>query len=126
MFSILKTNVIVTCEEWECNEVLVPEFRSKIVLVKPGGTSGLDAGVCEGREDLSESIFDDDIGSSNSLLLFGSPLSSPEPANNSKISKPSLRLSGLIFFSWNAFCCSFLHDAKEARRESHHALALIY
>ena len=96
------------------------------MLVKPGGTSGLDAGVCEGREDFSESIFDAGIGSSGSLLLFGSPLSSLESASNSEKSKASLRLSGLIFFSWNAFCCSFLHDSKEANRKNHHALALIY
>lgn len=89
-------------------------------FLKPGGTSGLDAWV-EGREVLLESLFESLFvgASSNSLSLFNIFFSSLVSPSTLVISKSEFSFWLNLFFSWNALCCSFLINSKEAERASY-------
>lgn len=68
---------------------------SKTVLVKPGGTSGLEARGCGGKEEFSESLSEADgiTESMDLLLLLKSLFSSLESSTSVLMSKSLLLLS---------------------------------
>lgn len=116
---VFDNKTVITSAEWGWFPDFAPKVLSTTVLVKPGGTSGLEVRVCGGKEEFSESLSEADgiTESLDLLLLFKSLFSSLESSISEVMSKSLLLLSRPNFcFSWNDLCCSFLINSKEARR----------
>lgn len=112
-----------TSVKHEWFKVAEPEFLSETVVLKPGGTSGLDGRFCEEEDDFPDSLFAKGwlVVISTSAFLSRSLLSFLLSSSSTEMSESysAVCFSAFDFcFSWRVFCCSFLINSKEAERKS--------